>query len=166
MRKKVIYLLIALCLPAVIFIFLKYFGENQFDIPVYYQDGIPSSQLCGLTTSTKPYTVPDSVMEGFQTNQVSAVLITFEKSLEAKRQINRIIKETSSNDLAVVDLSEKISSDSVKISAIKNCFLLMEEPWTTALVDDQNRIRGYYAPASLEEADRLLVELKILLKKY
>jgi len=34
------------------------------------------------------------------------------------------------------------------------------------LLDDQRRIRGYYDPQSREEVDRLIVELKILLKKY
>ena len=46
------------------------------------------------------------------------------------------------------------------------CDLLLQKPWTTVLLDDQRRIRGYYDPNAREEVDRLIVELKILLKKY
>ena len=34
------------------------------------------------------------------------------------------------------------------------------------LVDSDGRIRGYYLDGSLEEIDKLILELQILLKKY
>jgi hypothetical protein len=49
---------------------------------------------------------------------------------------------------------------------LAHCFLFLKKPWTTILIDREKRIRGYYAPSTREESDRLIVEMKILLKKY
>jgi hypothetical protein len=37
---------------------------------------------------------------------------------------------------------------------------------SVALVDHKNRIRGYYDGIDRDEADRLIVEMKIILKQY
>lgn len=42
-RLKAILLVIVLVVPALIFIFLKLFGENQYDLPVYYENGVDTS---------------------------------------------------------------------------------------------------------------------------
>jgi hypothetical protein len=34
------------------------------------------------------------------------------------------------------------------------------------IVDNQNRIRGYYDATDRDEVDRLIVEIKIILKQY
>jgi len=47
-----------------------------------------------------------------------------------------------------------------------DCDLLLQKPLSIVLVDDQRRIRGYYDPQHRDEVDRLIVEMKILLKKY
>lgn len=46
------------------------------------------------------------------------------------------------------------------------CFFFLHKPWTAVLIDSENRIRGYYSPNTREETDRMIVEMKILLKKY
>jgi hypothetical protein len=60
MSKKIIYLLIALCLPALIFVFLKFFGKNQFDIPVYFKDGVEEAprHVLVITQSLMLYPIP------------------------------------------------------------------------------------------------------------
>jgi len=50
-----------------------------------------------------------------------------------------------------------------RLNRIKTCALFLKEPWKAVLVDKQKRIRGYYAFTSLEETDRLHVEVEILL---
>jgi hypothetical protein len=37
---------------------------------------------------------------------------------------------------------------------------------SVALVDHKNRIRGYYDGKDRDEVDRLIVEMKIILKQY
>ena len=38
--KKLLYLFLALLFPALIFVFLKYAGKNEFNIPVYFDQGV------------------------------------------------------------------------------------------------------------------------------
>jgi hypothetical protein len=42
----------------------------------------------------------------------------------------------------------------------------MPEESDVVLVDFEKRIRGQYDVSSLEEMDRLIVEMKIILKRY
>jgi hypothetical protein len=72
------------------------------------------------------------------------------------------LDEELSAEVQTIFLTEK----SDYLNEIFTCDLLLQKPWTTVLLDDQRRIRGYYDPTSREEVDRLIVELKILLKKY
>lgn len=52
--KKIIFLILTLAIPGTIFLFLKFFGYNQFSVPVLFENGIP-----GCTTSQGPHRVPD-----------------------------------------------------------------------------------------------------------
>jgi len=49
-------LLITLAIPVFIWLFLKSFGQNQFDLPVYYADQVPTVNECDSLTS--PHTIP------------------------------------------------------------------------------------------------------------
>lgn len=42
MNKKYIVLIAMLTLPPLVFIFLKVFGQNHFELPVYYENGLQS----------------------------------------------------------------------------------------------------------------------------
>ena len=52
------------------------------------------------------------------------------------------------------------------LNEILTCDLLLQPPWKVVLIDDDRKIRGYYDPEDRDEMDRLVVELKILLKQY
>ena len=52
--KKSVFLLLTLAIPVAIFLFLKIFGSNTFDIPILYETGIP-----GCADSSSPHRVPD-----------------------------------------------------------------------------------------------------------
>jgi hypothetical protein len=43
---------------------------------------------------------------------------------------------------------------------------LVSEKYSAVLVDGKKQIRGYYQLATREEADRLLMEISILLRDY
>ncbi len=157
--KKVIYLLLALVFPGLIFVFLRNFGKNQFDIPIYYEQGITNKSECGNIDQGQ-YFLPDSLL----------------KTLEWKKGVALLTVGTNHNetkDLAQLTTSVEgarvISLDNIEASQllkIKNCVLFLKAPWKALLMDEQKRIRGYYALNSREEMDRLEVEFKILLKKY
>ncbi len=66
------------------------------------------------------------------------------------------------HNLQIISLDQLNSSQR---DTNKKCLLFLKDPYHVVLMDDQKRIRGYYAH-SREELDRLDVELKILFNKY
>jgi hypothetical protein len=157
MSKKIIYLFLALLLPALIFVFLKYFGKNEFDIPVYYKDGVSESLNGCQSISAGQYFVPDSILTKWKWSGESFIaLCGTEKENEELKQ--KMIESKLENiQLITFDRND---------GRTKKCILIMKDPWDVALIDSQKRIRGYYKLGDRDEMDRLEVELKILLKKY
>jgi hypothetical protein len=163
MSKKSIYLLLALILPIGVFIFLRLFGKNEFTIPIYYEHGVTDIQPSCSYTYQVPYTIPDSIMqqiEGAADNSV--VLLVADTSSVVDVGLKRLQEEFESTDFQIVYPSGEHASWDHWYA----CFFFLKRPWSAVLIDSEKRIRGYYAPNSREEVDRLIVEMKILLKKY
>ncbi|MEQ8926671.1 MAG: hypothetical protein RLO81_12700, partial [Fulvivirga sp.] len=57
---KIAILLVILAIPASIFTFLKYFGSNQFQVEVFYTDGVKSDSTC--VNISGQYYVADSLL--------------------------------------------------------------------------------------------------------
>lgn len=170
MNKKTVYLFLALLLPGIIFVFLKYFGKNEFAIPVYYKNGIDSvSVICGGDYS-KPYALPDSILQAIGADKKQARVVIFEPTQTSKTELNRLtdifrLEEFTKSEVTVQhgDLS---GISETRYRRWTSCIFFIREPYNVILVDDENRIRGYYAVNSREEMDRLILEMQILLKKY
>ncbi|HCZ37279.1 MAG TPA: hypothetical protein DHV26_15260 [Cytophagales bacterium] len=158
MSRKFIYLFLALLLPGLIFVFLRKYGKNEFNIPVYYETGVTDAPAaCGYYPT--PYRVVDSILQVIHTAN-KPILVVADSSTDVKRNLSRLKSEL--NDSFSVVFPE---SDSRWASWL-DCAFLLQKPWTAVLIDEQGQIRGYYSPASREESDRLLVEVRILLKQY
>ena len=158
MNKKITYLLVALALPGLIFIFLKIFGKNHFDIPVYYKNGISDSLRECSGMHHGQYTLPDSVLAIFSNKNAEASLFV-DASERSNKELEKL-KQSFENQLQIISLE---GIEPARLNRIKKCNLLLKEPWKAVLIDNQKRIRGYYAFNSLEETDRLNVEVEILL---
>lgn len=52
--KKSIFLVLTLAIPVSIFLFLKFFGSNTFEVPVLFEHGIP-----GCSSTNSPHKVPE-----------------------------------------------------------------------------------------------------------
>lgn len=158
MSRKFIYLFLALLLPGLIFVFLRKFGKNEFNIPIYYEAGVTDAPAaCG--NFSIPYRVADSVLQVISTvNQ--PMLVVIDTSTDVKRNLGRLKSELNDSFSIIFPKSD------LQWASWLDCAFLLHKPWTTVLIDEQGRIRGYYSPASREESDRLLVELRILLKQY
>ena len=52
--KKTFFLVLTLAIPVSIFLFLKFFGSNTFEVPVLFEHGIP-----GCTSISSPHVVPE-----------------------------------------------------------------------------------------------------------
>ncbi|MEK6478862.1 SCO family protein [Catalinimonas sp. 4WD22] len=59
-KLKTGILLLTLAIPVFIWLFLKFFGSNNFDLPVYYSQGIDTIADC--SSENKPHTLPDFVL--------------------------------------------------------------------------------------------------------
>jgi len=157
--KKVI-LVLALLLPIGVFVFLRFFGKNEFSIPVYYEHGVDSPPIGCDRDYTSSYQVSDTLLTRMGWKG-STVLLIADSSHSVQLGLTRLNEEFKEEVQTIYPRGELAYRDE-----IYSCDLLLQKPWTTVLLDDQRRIRGYYDPQSREEVDRLIVELKILLKKY
>lgn len=156
--KKPILLFLALLLPMLVYIFLKQFGRNRFDLPVFYEEGI-GRELPGCPpNSAVPYTLPEVILRTWGWKEEGVSLIVLD-SAAVERNLQRVQDEFNPDEYA------RVNVDSASYD-IRSCVLLAGDTSSVVMVDSEKRIRGYYNPVTRKETDRLILELKIILKKY
>ncbi|MBS1977723.1 MAG: hypothetical protein JST46_10155 [Bacteroidetes bacterium] len=161
--RKFIYLFLALLFPTLIFIFLKYEGRNEFNIPVFYENGVEAGEGCGYNYG-KPYVVSDSVLKNRDERLRQARVLVFrDETFSPSGILDELHPEFSADEVIFMDV-RTIEPDSTRYYVLKNCVLLSSKPNEMVLIDIKGRIRGYYELESRKERDRLRVELKILLQ--
>ena len=177
MNKKFLYLFLALALPGLIFVFLKKFGKNEFTVPVYFETGLTPDSICTVAAAG-PYQVPDSIVQkiGFRWPAGIKVVVVFPFVKDDLSEVQRVADKYAADSVAVVVLSgipnnpktqlQTVFLDYNNFGSAVLCWLRMNEPWSVALLDEKNQIRGYYDGSKRDEMDRLDLELSILLKKY
>lgn len=176
--KKSVLLFLALGLPVSIFLFLHFFGRNEFDIPVYYQSAsaeIPAD--CSIKHQF-PYTITKSnvALSGNSVVFFASDLSTKELE-ESVFQLDRIFNEFEDSPPRLFIILQ--SPDSLSSPDLDNAIVLDKEAYTVeqqcifltngnrlVLIDSLRQIRGLYPKATLKEVDRLILELKILYKEY
>lgn len=162
MQKKSIFLFLALVLPVLIFVFLKFFGKNEFAVKPLFVESAPEISEGCLPVSL-PYRVGDSILQQLAFEQDSLVLVLFgEPNDEAKIQINRILEEPSTGGIRII----RFPAMGERVTQWKKCVFFLKEPLDLVLVDKTGLIRGQYTCGDREEIDRLLMEITIILKKY
>jgi hypothetical protein len=161
--KKTVFLFLALLLPVGVFLFLKFFGKNRFDVPVLFESELPAAtHACGVHY-TLPYRVPDSVAAPlFQANDPGLILLSFSPEREYQA---RLTSEMAAGDLKIIQATDTVFR-AMDFNFVRNCIFLLDAPFDLVLLDRQRRIRGQYTAADRDEVDRLIVELKIILEKY
>jgi len=159
--KKVVYLFIALLLPIGIFLFLKIFARNEFDVqPLFVEKG--ETQI-GCFPITYPYAVPDSVLNLYPFPGDSLLLIRFDdKQDESDKQWTRLTKSFQSFRITL----KRTPAHELKNPYRRKCIFLLQEPLDLVLLDTKGVVRGQYLSSDREDVDRLITEVTILLKKY
>jgi hypothetical protein len=159
--KKSILLFLALLFPICIFLFLKFFGKNEFKVPPLYTDHYPEgAKECGVTVAL-PYHIPDPIRTSLFLSQDSLILIHFgELTPGGEKQLERVSNEFGK----AIKLQRMNASDSAM--HLKKCVFFLKDRFDLVLVDQAGVIRGQYISDDREEVDRLLTELAILYKKY
>jgi hypothetical protein len=161
-QKKTIFLFLALILPICIFLFLKFFGRNEFAVQPLYVDVYPEIQEGCIAITMLPYDIPDSIRMQLPLTKDSLVIVFFgEMNYDAANQVKRIREQFINDPVELLSLRP-----SGKVLFWKNCIFFLKEPFNLVLVDRRGAIRGQYASADREDVDRLLTEVTIILKKY
>ncbi len=175
---KFFLLVLALALPIGIFLFLKYFGKNEFSVEPLYSTGVSVPDGCPIPAAGA-YAIPERVLNRLSWSERDSLTLFFIASkVDGKasperihgrfleHELRRVWVQIDSNllDFEPIGKAVIISPDSLKI--FKACFFFLKEPYNLLLVDNKRRIRGNYVLNNREEIDRLLLEAKIILKKY
>lgn len=160
-RTKAIFLFLALILPICIFIFLKIFGKNEFQVKPLFVDSAPVASECGNMNA--PYLLEDSIRHQLPFRNDSLLVIAFEGNADANttNQLNRLKDEIS--DLPVGLLTLPASERHLRW---KRCVFFLQDPQDIVMVDAKGQLRGQYTSADREDIDRLFTEVTIILKRY
>lgn len=156
--KQLLILFVALLLPGVIFVFLKGFGKNEFDVEPLYVSELPSVPQ-GCTQPALPYLLPDSVIATIVNAKDSIGLAVFTDS-DASVKLQRVQKAVKDLPLKIVTLSKEENAE------LMRCIFFLKEPFDAVVVDNKKRIRGQYDLSDRDEVDRLITELAIMFKQY
>lgn len=175
---KILALVAILVIPLLIAVFLKIFGNNEFDIPVYYETGTGHSfKECTdsgnehffATELIQDKTQPDNVSlliffeedENFSDNQLANIISRIQDTF-GDESVEKILYSKQNDDNQNDDLDKIISLTENEFINKMHCHAVTDTVNQFILVDKTARIRGYYG-VELDEVDRMIVEAKILL---
>jgi len=170
---QILFLIVILLIPVLIFLFLKGAGENKFAIPVYYTEGVPEPQQFDCNFPVGAYSI--AWADSLDVSQQVLLYFNAQKpglnASDKRNMFRRILQNvetplrfmvfyTGDEDVAVEGAELILEEDAEMIQRL-HCMVASDTLNQFVLADTYGRIRGYYN-TSLEEQDRLLVELKIL----
>ena len=176
---KFTILFLALLLPVCIFLFLRNFGNNQFDIPIYYQSQIELDSVA-CDNEKAPYHLEIPVFRDadttFKFHVKANIIIVLGDSIVSKDlllQLKRINNRLPSGNAGFIILGETNLGKMIegwqfyeleknRLMEWKKCALFSLKSHEFVLVDGDRNIRGYYDCRDIDEVDRLIVEVKIL----
>ncbi|MFN3840765.1 MAG: hypothetical protein ACK4RF_08660 [Cyclobacteriaceae bacterium] len=162
--RKWLVLFLALVIPACIYIFLKKFGQNQFDVAPLYAEAPPELPGDCPPHQGGPYRIPEFVLESLGwSDSASLFLFLF---TEGGHPVGRITEAFQPDELRQVPVNAGnnpvVEAD---LSWWNACYLFVSEQRPLLLVDKERQIRGHYGNTR-EDIDRLLMEAAIILRKY
>ena len=150
-NRKLLTLFLALALPVLIFLFLKFFGKNEFDVPVFHADNSAWPEECP-PPANYPY-IP--MVEGLMASAEGKPIVILLSNLEPEAR-QRLPVEMDTLAMPLVHLPYT-----------PNPCLFGAPSGTAAVMLDGNRVvRGIFAELDRDETDRLIMESKILLKDF
>ena len=176
--QKILLLIVVLLAPIIVFLFLKKFGINQFELPVYYTEGNPIAQ-CNDSSQVQ-HKVHSAFIENGTIALPAIFHITGQKENEYYSDLENVLSkypgikvwEIINTDKAEINSKEySISLDENAYLNFINCELALgEDKWIDdgiafkyVLVDVDGKIRGYIDTTDLKEIERLDTEIDILL---
>jgi hypothetical protein len=161
--KKILFLFLALLLPICVFLFLKFFGKNEFAVQPLFQDSLPEN-YAGCPPVKLPYKVESETLLKIIDNKDSLGLIYFKKNNPLRESDNQLARVE--NEFKTDKIRFTTATPGSGIDQSGKCVFLLKEPYDLVLVDRRGVIRGQYVSHNRDEIDRLITEVDIILKKY
>tara|TARA_B100002052_G_scaffold292655_1_gene314546 strand:+ start:316 stop:810 length:495 start_codon:yes stop_codon:yes gene_type:complete len=154
--RKGFILLFLLLFPVVIFLFLKFFGDNEYKLSVYKSSCLTLIKKIDVDgyLDLKRFKIFD-----IRFKEKNVLVDNYIKKLNIDKEIEIITLSEQLRNLDwmnyVVDKSviDELSS-CMDIDVIENSFIL--------LIDNENNLRGLYNSTDRKEIERLDVEIDIL----
>ena len=105
-NTKALFLFLALILPVCIFLFLKFFGKNEFEVKPLFLDSAPPV-VTGCPAVAVPYVVDDSIRTQLTFGSDSLLIILFSYETQPiTNQVRRIEDEVENLPVRPLTLSE------------------------------------------------------------
>jgi hypothetical protein len=150
--KKSLFLFLAFVLPVSIFLFLKFFGKNKFDLPVLMKDATEWPKDC-----PQPVSFPFHASSAQYIALKPIILLLDTPTLEAQKRLPLEV------DSALVHI--RSYDTHTELNGFPDCFRAGYD-FHAILFDTTGQIRGLYNKLDREEVDRIIMETKILTGKY
>lgn len=190
---KQVILLITLAIPVAIYLFLQAFGENEFGIPIYFENGLEYNLDGCQDKSDKPYLASHLAQINSEISSEDGKVALYDlgafaggnqnvrNNLQAffarygdRDGLKYIAMNTDTMDISnPISIFSQARIDRPSLLQYGRCILQVDLKFDSVsetysgsklvLVDKERRIRGFYDPHELKEIDRLNTELDILL---
>ena len=167
MRKliKILVITLVLLAPVIVFLFLKQYGSNQFELPVYYESGNPLKEC---PPGDGVHKISAELLNGQVNNFPVLLSVNNGTTNKLVFDLQNVLIKYPKVKVMPVDLD---TEDPAGVLQLLNCELVLGEDRYISevpanrfvLVDNQARIRGYFNVDELDEIGRLDMELDILL---
>ena len=158
--KKGFILLFSLLFPIIVFLFLKFYGQNEYELSVY--------------NSSCSEIIDEYIIKDF--NSKNNIRIVDVRMTDNDILVDNYINKLEINDeIEVITLSNKLRTlnwlnivvERGLIERLSGC--IDNEYFDKSfvlLLDKQNRVRGHFYSADRKDIERLDVEIDILLLQY
>lgn len=156
--------------------FLRFFGENKYDVPVQHPEGL---NIAGCDNLQAPHKIPG--VDSLRLDHDNFQLIYINTTSTNKLHLNELRRTSENNpELEILlfftneesaELTAEYKSDNWHIFIINNeqleelnrCGFGNINNHSLILKDPERQVRGYYDIKEKEEVDRLEGEIQILI---
>lgn len=154
--RKGFVLLFALLFPVIIFLFLKFFGQNEYELSVYNSSCYDS---IGKIFSDSKVSLNNIKILDVRLNNDNLLIDNYVNKLEISDEIKVITLSDQLRNLKWLNIKD----DSSLIKNLTTCIenIVFEKSFIL-LLDKNNNVRGYFDSADRGEIERLDVEIDIL----
>jgi len=175
--QKIVIMIAVLLAPVLVFLFLKQFGKNQFELPIFYPNGNP---VAACNAATQPHTLSADFISSNNIKLPALFYFPGLKKIKYYSDLDNVLEKYKKitvvgvyevDSMANGDGASGLNLTTKSYMWLINCEVVLgEDQWLGkaiynkyVLVDNLRQIRGYFDCNKLSEIERLDAELDILM---